>query len=89
MSKIAKMGVEIVRVQPLEFGEVLGKCPQKSFIYKGLRRLGNGFKSRRLNQKIQYIVDVLYFFIVSATSFAETADYRGFTRGATANASWK
>ena len=33
---------------------------------KGVQRALIGFKSRRLNQKIQYIVDVLYFFIVSA-----------------------
>ena len=38
-----------------QFGSALGSGPR-----------GRGFKSRRLNQKIQYIADVLYFFIVSA-----------------------
>ena len=40
-------------------------------------------------KKIQYIADVLYFFIVFVMSFVENADYRGFMRGATANDSWK
>ena len=39
------------------FGDILGDIQGPK---------GRGFKSRRLNQKIQHIVDVLYFFIVSA-----------------------
>ena len=39
------------------FGDILGDIQGPK---------GRGFKSRRLNQKIQYIVDVLYFFIISA-----------------------
>ena len=38
----------------------------ESLINKGFQHIGIRFKSRRLNQKIQHIADVLYFFIVSA-----------------------
>ena len=44
----------------------MGSEYSQTLINKGVLQFRHVFKSRRLNQKIQYIADVLYFFIVSA-----------------------
>ena len=48
------------------FGERWGSEYSQTLINKGVLQFRHAFKARRLNQKIQYIADVLYFFIVSA-----------------------